>query len=57
MTDGVNRPYMSNILDEPSNRVRLLKAGFTGIDIEWLATHVFDNNLEILGVNWLKEAE
>ncbi len=48
---------MANILDESSNRVRLLRAGFTGKEIEWLATHVFDNNIEIMRVNWLPEVE
>jgi hypothetical protein len=48
---------MASILGEPSNRVRLLKAGFSGSEIEWLATRVFDNNIEVLGVNWQAEAE
>ncbi len=48
---------MANILDEPRNRVRLLRAGFSGAEIEWLATRVFDKNLEILGVNWVEEDE
>ena len=47
---------MSSILDIPGNRIKLLKAGFSGKDIEWLAVHVFDNNIETLGVNWLPEA-
>jgi hypothetical protein len=57
MTEYVHRPYMASILDDPRNRVRLLRAGSTGAEIEWLATHVFDTNLEILGVNWLPEQE
>jgi hypothetical protein len=48
---------MSSILDNPRNRVRLLKAGFSGKKIEWMAVHVFDNNIEIVRVNWLPEAE
>jgi hypothetical protein len=48
---------MASILDEPRNRVRLLKAGFTGKEIEWLHVHVFDNNIEVLKVDWQPEAE
>ncbi len=48
---------MENILHDPGNRVRLLKAGYTGAEIEWLATRLFDTDLEILGVNWLPEQQ
>ncbi len=45
---------MASILDNTENRVKLLKAGYSGQEIEWLAVHVFDTNIEILGVNWLE---
>ncbi len=34
---------MSSILDNPENRVRLLKAGFAGSEIGWLAVHILDD--------------
>ncbi len=46
---------MASILDESRNRVRLLKAGYTGKEIEMLHILIFDNNIEVLSVNWLPE--
>ena len=43
---------MSSILDDPKNRVKLLKAGFTGTEIERLAVRFFDSNIEVLKINW-----
>jgi len=33
-------------------RIKLLKAGFTGKEIEQL--YILDNNIEVAGVNWCK---
>lgn len=46
---------MCSILEDPVNRVKLLKAGFSESEIAWLHVHVFENNVEILAVNWQPE--
>lgn len=43
---------MSCILDKAENRVKLLRAGFTGKEIEELAVKVFNNDVVVVGVDW-----
>ncbi len=40
------------LLCDSRYRVRLLKAGFTGKEIEYIHLYLLSDNVEVVGVNW-----
>ena len=43
---------LRTLLCDNRYRVRLLKAGFTGNEIERIHLYILSDNVEVVGVNW-----